>query len=284
MITSLNHLESETTRTRRPQLGDQALAAPPVARVPHARVPRVNHQPVWQGRAAVTAAPAREAALRQAGHLGRLCRLPERRQVVGHQCAAHQEGVQDSASAGRDEGVAVRDADEAHLPHRLPRRGVQQDDGQRDGLCAQGRCARREPGGRDGAHGRGAAACQARVPGAWRGPSGAAYASFHGEGEEGWISERAAPGFSVGKVGNVRGGGVAYGAAKCGNCTRCAGSVPAMPHPDAPRCAHSLSSLRLIFILPPPAPASPPSPSLSSFPTCMHRGHTCMRMLAPPWL
>lgn len=38
-------------------------------------------------------------------------------------------GVQRGPGAGRDQGVAVHHAHEAHLPHRLPGRGVQQDRG-----------------------------------------------------------------------------------------------------------------------------------------------------------
>ena len=55
-------------------------------------------------------------------------------------------GVQGGAGAGRDQGVAVHHADEAHLPHRLPRRRLQQDRGHRDRHRAQGRRARRKPG------------------------------------------------------------------------------------------------------------------------------------------
>jgi hypothetical protein len=73
-------------------------------------------------------------------------------------------GVQGGPRARGDQGVAVHHPYEAHLPHRLPRRGVQQDRGQPDRHCAQGRGAGGEPGGRHRACGGGAAPREARVP------------------------------------------------------------------------------------------------------------------------
>ena len=55
-------------------------------------------------------------------------------------------GVQGGPCAGRDQGVAVHHPHEAHLPDRLPWRGLQQDRRLPDGCGPQGRCACGEPG------------------------------------------------------------------------------------------------------------------------------------------
>jgi len=73
-------------------VGYEAMAAPPLAGVPDACLPRLDHQPLWEGCASVATSAAREAAGGQAGHLGRFRRLPECRQELCHQHAQDKEG------------------------------------------------------------------------------------------------------------------------------------------------------------------------------------------------
>ena len=91
-----------------PRLGHQALAAPPEPGVPHAGLPRLHVQPLWQGRAAEPAAPAGAPAQRQAVHQRGAGGLPQRRQEQRHQHAALQEGVYLWAEGPGAEGQQLR--------------------------------------------------------------------------------------------------------------------------------------------------------------------------------
>ena len=114
-----------------------------VAGASDTRLPRQPDQPVRQGRSHPAAAPVRQAAQGQEADQRGLHRLPEHGQEFGDQRSAQEEGVQCGAHSRRDQGVAVRDAHEAHLSHRLSRRGLSARRlGERH--RAQGRRARRE--------------------------------------------------------------------------------------------------------------------------------------------
>jgi nuclear GTP-binding protein len=76
----------------------------------------------------------------------------------------NEEGVRHRAHPGRDQGVAVRQPHEAHLPHRLPRGGVSRHGRLGHGRGAQGGGEDLAPGGRVGTHPGRRRQGQARVP------------------------------------------------------------------------------------------------------------------------
>ena len=80
--------------------------------------------PFGKGALLSAAAAVQPTPKRQAERLGGVHRVPERGQIERHQRPSHEEGVRHRAHPGRDQGVAVRQPHEAHLPHRLPRGGV----------------------------------------------------------------------------------------------------------------------------------------------------------------
>lgn len=74
-------------------VGHKALAAHAQQGLPHPRVSRVDHQPLWQGRPAVPLEAARAAACGQKVHLRGVCGLSECWQEQRHQHAPHEKGV-----------------------------------------------------------------------------------------------------------------------------------------------------------------------------------------------
>ncbi len=77
-----------------------SMGQDPLERLPDDRVPRVDQQLVRQGLAHPAAAPIQRAALGQEADQRRLRRLPEHGQVVDHQHAQEEEGVQRRAHPG----------------------------------------------------------------------------------------------------------------------------------------------------------------------------------------
>ncbi|KAH8030864.1 hypothetical protein HPB51_012204 [Rhipicephalus microplus] len=69
-------------------LGDSALGGSPLGRVPHHGIPRQHHEPFWQGRPHQSAQAVLQAAHGQAANQRGLHWLPQRWQVIGHQCLA----------------------------------------------------------------------------------------------------------------------------------------------------------------------------------------------------
>ena len=89
-------------------------------KIPHDCVPRIDAKSIRKRIAAHAVAAVLRASQGEAADQRRDRGVPEHGQVLAHQRDAGQEGVQRRADSWRDKGVAVRQADGADLPHRLP--------------------------------------------------------------------------------------------------------------------------------------------------------------------
>lgn len=102
-------------------MGRRPLGQDPVQVAPDDRVPRVDQQLVRQGELDPAPPAVLNLVLGQEADLGRLYRLPQRRQVFDHQHAQEKGRLQGRADPGRDQSLAVHHPHAPDLPHRLPR-------------------------------------------------------------------------------------------------------------------------------------------------------------------
>lgn len=93
-----------------------SLGQDPVQGVPHPRLSRQHHQPVWKGFPDPAAQAVWQAARGPEADQRGLHRLPQCRQELHHQHPEEEEGVQGRPHPGRDQGLAVRHPHEEDLP------------------------------------------------------------------------------------------------------------------------------------------------------------------------
>jgi hypothetical protein len=74
---------------------------------------------------AIPATPVRQLPQGQENHIRRFHRLPQRRQILGHQRAACKGRMLQRPNPRPDQVLAIRPLNPAHLPHRLPRGRLQ---------------------------------------------------------------------------------------------------------------------------------------------------------------